>query len=92
MALKRVGIKTWKTYDAAKKWQKQTLEATHEVKPAKVKVFARYDGTYDVVTYITPETPGQKVIVALTEAVEAQTAEKVHGLKSKERKRVPKKK
>ena len=51
--LKRVGDKKFQNYESAKAWQDAVLKNDkHEVQPAKVKIFARYDGTFDVVTYI----------------------------------------
>ena len=88
--LQRVGEKKFKNFEAAKAWQASVIAAKHDVQPAKIKIFARYDGTYDVVTYIKAETPGQKIIKALEEIVEAQKPV-VHGQKSKERKKSPKK-
>jgi len=54
--LKRVGEKKFKSFEAAKTWQENVKAAKHEVQPAKVKIFARYDGTYDVVTYVNIQT------------------------------------
>jgi len=84
--LERVQELKYRTYEDAKRaTSNATKQPIH-----KIKIFARYDGTYDVVWYKKIETPGQKVVKALEEAVEAQKPV-VHGQKSKERKKSPKK-
>jgi hypothetical protein len=84
--LERVTEVKCKTYEEAVRAKSNaTRQPVH-----KIKIFARYDGTYDVVWYKKIETPGQKVIKALEEAVEALKPV-VHGQKSKERKKSPKK-
>jgi len=87
--LERISEKKFKTHDEAA-IQKATLLGGKPA-PAKVKIFARYDGTFDVVVYKKIETPGQKVIKALTEAIETQKPVAIHGQKSKDRKKSPKK-
>jgi hypothetical protein len=51
----------------------------------KLKIFARYDGTYDVVAYrkIGSKPIEEKVVVSEVEPI----VEKVHGLKAKERRK-----
>ncbi len=51
----------------------------------KIKIFARRDGTFDVVWYKKIEAPIQKVAKAVEEAVVDE--KKVHGERSKDRKR-----
>lgn len=60
----------------------------------KIKIFARYDGTFDVVWYRKIGTVVKKAVQALEKAAMAEegVVEKpVHGLKSKDRKKSPKK-
>ena len=81
-SLQRISEKKYRTYEEAK--------AAYEVRPegtAKAKIFARYDGTFDLVFYkkIQPEVKVVDVIIA-TDGNVISTA-KVHGLKSKDRKK-----
>lgn len=46
--LERIGEKTFKTHAAANEFR---IGIVDKVKPAKSKIFARYNGTYDVVWY-----------------------------------------
>lgn len=92
--LERVAEKKYKTYEeavVAKDAQIAGQVSNGKPAPAKVKIFSRYDGTFDVVVYKKIETPGQKVIKALTEAIETQKPVAIHGQKSKDRKKSPKK-
>lgn len=87
--LERISTRTYRTYEDAD-YQRHAAKQLSGPALAKAKIFARYDGTYDLVLYKKIETPGQKVIKALEEAVEAQKPV-VHGQKSKDRKKSPKK-
>jgi hypothetical protein len=87
--LERLNEKKFKTYDEAQIQRAAILGG--KPAPDKVKIFARNNGTFDVVTY-------KKIGVVVKEQVVEKAAvpekvEKVHGLKSKERKKpfVPKK-
>lgn len=74
--LERISEKKFKTYEdavTAKNAQVSGRVSDGKPAPAKVKIFARYDGTYDVVVYEKIQTPGQKVVKALEEAVAANT-------------------
>ena len=95
--LERISEKKYNSYEAAAAAKAiltvdPMTETTKKLiaETAKAKIFARYDGTFDLVFYRKIQTPGQKVIKALEEAVEAQKPV-VHGLKSKDRKKSPKK-
>jgi hypothetical protein len=88
--LERVGEKKFQSYEdavTAKNAQIAAQVSNGKSAPAKVKIFARYDGTFDVVVYKKIQTAVEKVIkVAPEKPVEA-----VHGQKSKDRKKSPKK-
>ena len=73
-SLQRISEKKYRTYEEAK--------AAYEVRPegtAKAKIFARYDGTFDLVFYRKPEEPKAKVEETKVEEP------KVHGLTAKQR-------
>jgi len=87
--LERIGEKKFKTYEEAKAAQANSNPGS---KFDKSKVFARNDGTFDTVWY-------RKISVTKEQVAESTVAKnvgievKVHGLKSKDRKKpfVPKK-
>ena len=96
--LERFSERKFKSYEAAASAKAiltvdPMTDATKDLiaKTAKAKIFARYDGTFDLVFYKKIETPGQKIIKALTEAIETQKPVAIHGQKSKDRKKSPKK-
>ena len=95
--LERISERKFSSYETAKAARdiltvQPMSDTTKELvaQLAKAKIFARYDGTFDLVFYKKIETPGQKVVKALEETVEAQKPV-VHGQKSKDRKKSPKK-
>lgn len=58
----------------------------------KAKIFARYDGTFDLVFYRKVGTKDAPVKVAQAPETASEAPEKkVHGLRSKDRKKSPKK-
>ena len=82
--LERVQEKKFKTYEeaaAAKNWA--TKLPVH-----KIKVFARYDGTFDTVWY---KKIGESEVKEAAPAAEVVETKATHGLKSKERKKATKK-
>jgi len=58
--LERIGEKSFDAYDKANDFRVGVVE---KVKPAKTKIFARYDGTYDVVWYQKIKTAEEKQAV-----------------------------
>lgn len=105
----RVHVVAQPTYEQAKKLQVSLAEgrALHEKEgklqvagrpyratDAKVKVVARSNGTFDVISYVSREAHEDKAPKKVVQAPEkaSEAAEKpVHGLKSKDRKKSPKK-
>jgi hypothetical protein len=93
--LKRISEKKFNSYEDAKSHQQKVVAADGPA-PAKVKIFARYDGTFDVVGYEKIQKEPAKIgaalaaVNALTELVEKKYP--VHGQKSKDRKKDPRKK
>jgi hypothetical protein len=83
--LERIATKAgFTTYDDASKHRQSVLSACASGSmPDKVKVIARSDGTFDVAVY------GKIKKEAAKEAApaEVEEAKKVHGLKSKDRRR-----
>ena len=82
--LERVGEKKFKSYEAAAKHKASLVESKdHPI--AKTKIFARYDGTYDVVWYrkIGDKLEGKKIEQVIVDDV-VRPARKQ---KSKERKK-----
>jgi hypothetical protein len=80
----RVGLPS---YEAAAEAKQKKIQ--HDAPVAKVKVFRRSDGTFDVVWYKKIGAPA-KVAQAPEKASEPKE-KAVHGLKSKDRKKSPKK-
>ena len=89
--LERVSEEKFKSFEEADKFRREGLSATAKAvsPPAKVKIFARYDGTFDVVWYRKINDPVQKAVEVVDQKV---ISEKIHGLKSKDRKKDPRKK
>jgi hypothetical protein len=88
--LKRIGEKKFRDYAAAAAYRQSILSAKEPAKPKKVKIFARWDGSFDVVGYDPIDRAPVKAAPAPERAPEPQE-QKVHGLKSKDRKKSPKK-
>lgn len=109
---KRIDEKKFPTYEEAKEFQAELLETFKNIEAgkvtidgvpidmkaseAKVKVFRRYDGTFDVVAYqsiAAAQAAAAKLEKAADEFKEqVQEMAKKHGLKSKDRKKADKKK
>ena len=91
--LERVTEKKFKTYDAATNHKAAVISACASGSmPDKVKIFARNDNTFDVVVY--RKIVNVKVVdVVIATDGNSVTVAKVHGQKSKDRKKpfVPKK-
>ena len=88
--LERISEKKFKTFDAAKANQKVQPEGT-----VKAKIFARYDGTYDLVFYRKIgekcKDPDCEVVGEhKTKQLSPEVKVRVHQ-KSKDRKKSPKK-
>jgi len=91
--LERIGEKKFKTYEEAKAAQANSNPGS---KFDKSKVFARNDGTFDTVWYRKISVTKEQVAESMDKAKAADVViavKKVHGLKSKDRKKpfVPKK-
>jgi hypothetical protein len=65
--LERVAEKKYKSFETAKANQQAALSASPA--PAKVKIFARYDGTFDVVTYQKIKSAEEKAFEKKVEKV-----------------------
>lgn len=84
----RFAEKKFHTYEAAKVFQEQSVKSADSLARGlcKSKIFARYDGTYDVVLYSdvvkSKEQEQKSEDVLKTATVESQ---KVHGLTAKAR-------
>jgi hypothetical protein len=97
--LERIGEKTFPSYAEAAA-VKQKLIAADGPAPAKIKIFARYDGTFDVVWYKKIEVAKKDETKAEERKVEHQNksmerraeTEKKHGLKAKDRRKAETKK
>lgn len=88
--LERVGLPVkFNDYEAADK-RRSALKSTPGVE--KLKIFARWDGTFDLVAYkkVGAKEAPAKVAQAPEKASEA-AEKRVHGLRSKDRKKSPKK-
>lgn len=84
----RFAEKKFQTFQAAKEFQEQAKKASDNIEKGlvKAKVFARYDGTFDVVLYKDIEKAKEQDAKAekiLKDGVEK--AKKVHGLTAKAR-------
>ena len=79
--LERIGAKKFNSYEAAAKHRDSLIESK-ENPISKRKIFARYDGTYDVVWYKKIGTVQKKD----EPEVAPEKPKKVHGQKSKDRK------
>ena len=97
--LERIISKSYKTYEDADFQRKTTLDMSKPGSVAKAKIFARYDGTYDLVLYKKIETTGVKIVkTAVEESADGQEVTvthkrvPVHGQKSKDRKKDQRKK
>ncbi len=87
--LERVSQHKHQTYEAARE-HRQRIIAADGPPPKKVKIFCRFDDTFDVVVYADIEEKAEKGSVAspAREGSDAPRVEKkAHGLKSKDRKR-----
>lgn len=93
--LERIISKSYKSYEDADFQRKVALDMSKPGSVAKAKIFARYDGTFDLVLYkkiqaikvdvgsIPPEQAGEVI---------EKVKQKIHGQKSKDRKKDPRKK
>ena len=99
--LERISEKKFGSYDAAKQHQQKIVSADGQA-PAKIKIFARYDGTFDVVAYKKIQSAAAKQVekdidLAVRSCVnptinEMKAIKVLHGQKSKDRKKDPRKK
>ena len=93
--LERIAERKFKTYAEAKAAQANSATLKPGTKYDKSKVFARNDNTFDVVWYqkISAIVSKEQVAESMEKATAADVVVKVHGLKSKDRKKpfVPKK-
>jgi hypothetical protein len=87
----RVSLETQPSYDDAVRRQTvlraTTSKATGKCPYDKVKIVARHDGTFDVIAYALLKKEPE----AARETKQETKAAAEHGLKSKDRKRSPKK-
>ena len=88
--LERISEKKYGSYEAAAAGRQQVISADGPA-PAKVKIFARYDGTFDVVSYRTIAKEAPKKAAKAPETTSEVPEKKVHGLRTKDRKKSPKK-
>ena len=87
--LERIGEKKFATYLEADVARKGGFYALHKDNIEKLKIFARWDGSFDLVAY--KKVGAVEAKVAAPEKASEPQEQKVHGLRSKERKKSPKK-
>jgi len=90
--LERISEQKFKTYAAASEVRGFTQVWKKGEEPVKSKIFARNDGTFDLVFYRKIVLVGEKIVASMETTPAAEEPKKQHGLTAKERRAKEKRK